>query len=72
MLKYTTGIDKGSSKSTVYIEDPIEGFNEYMRYKPFTISEKLNTDTAKKLAEERLKVMRFYLEALKFENEIDE
>lgn len=48
MLKHTTGMDKGSSKRTVYIEDPIEGFNEYMQYKPFTIPEKLNTETAKK------------------------
>ena len=72
MLKHATGIDKGSSKSTVYIEDPIEGFNEYMQYKPFTIPEKLNTDTAKKLAEKRLKIMRLYLEALNSETGTDE
>jgi len=72
MLKHATGIDKGSSKRTVYIEDPIEGFNEYMQYKPFTIPEKLNTDTAKKLAEERLKIMRLYLETLNLETGIDE
>jgi len=72
MLKYTTGMDKGSSKRTVYIEDPIEGFNEYMQYKPFTIPDKLNTDTAKKIAEERLKIMRTYLKALNFEAGIDE
>jgi uncharacterized protein len=72
MLKYTTGMDKGSSKRTVYIEDPIEGFNEYMQYKPFTIPEKLNTDTAKKIAEERLKIMRLYLEALNLETGINE
>jgi len=72
MLKHTTGMDKGSSKRTVYIEDPIEGFNEYMQYKPFTIPEKLNTDTAKKIAEERLKIMRLYLKALNFEAGIDE
>jgi uncharacterized protein len=71
MLKHATGLDKGSSKRTVYIEDPIEGFNEYMQYKPFTIPEKLNTDTAKKLAEERLKIMRLYLEALNLETGID-
>jgi len=64
MLKYATGIDKGSSKSTVYIEDPIEGFNEYIRYKPFTIPEKLNTNTSKRIAEERLKIMRLFLEEL--------
>jgi len=51
----------------VYIENPIEGFNEYMQYKPFIIPEKLNTDTAKKIAEERLKIMRLYLEALNSE-----
>lgn len=72
MLKYTTGMDKGSSKRTVYIEDPIEGFNEYMQYKPFTIPEKLNTDTAKKIAEERLKIMRLYLKSLNLEAGIDE
>lgn len=71
MLKHTTGMDKGSSKRTVYIEDPIEGFNEYMQYKPFTIPEKLNTDTAKKIAEERLKIMRLYLKALNFEAGVD-
>lgn len=69
MLKYTTGLDKGSSKKTVYRKDPVEGFNEYMRYKPFAIPEKLNTDTAKKIAEERLKIMHLYLEALNFETE---
>lgn len=67
MLKYTTGIDKGSSKKTVYTEDPIEGFNEYMSYKPFTIPEKLNTNTSKRIAEERLKIMRLYLEELNTE-----
>jgi uncharacterized protein len=56
----------------VYIENPIEGFNEYMQYKPFIIPEKLNTDTAKKIAEKRLKIMRLYLEALNSEIGIDE
>jgi uncharacterized protein len=68
MLKHTTGIDKGSSKQTVYIGDPIESFNEYMHYKPFTIPEKLNTAAARRIAEKRLKVMRVYLEALNEEN----
>ncbi|MDR7665312.1 HD domain-containing protein [Methanosarcina sp. Z-7115] len=72
MLKYTTGIDKGSSKKTVYVEDPIEGFNEYMQYKPFTIPEKLNTEASKRIAAERLKIMRLYLEALNLETAIDE
>lgn len=72
MLKHTTGLDKGSSKKTVYIGDPIESFNEYMVYKPFTIPEKLNTDTAKKIAEERLKLMRLYLGALNIETGTDE
>ncbi|AKB47303.1 metal-dependent phosphohydrolase [Methanosarcina sp. Kolksee] len=71
MLKHKTGMDKGSSKRTVYIEDPIEGFNEYMKYKPFTIPEKLNTDAAKKIAEERLKIMHIYLKALNLEAGID-
>ena len=48
MLKHTTGLDKGSSKKTVYVKDPVEGFNEYMHYKPFTIPKKLNTVTAKR------------------------
>ncbi|MDQ1274946.1 MAG: uncharacterized protein QG610_519, partial [Euryarchaeota archaeon] len=69
MLKHTTGLDKGSSKRTVYIDDPVEGFNEYMHYKPFTIPERLNTDTAKRIAEERLKIMHLYLEALNLEAE---
>lgn len=72
MLRHTTGIDKGSSKKTVYIEDPVEGFNEYMRYKPFTIPDKLNTAAAKKIAEERLKIMRLYLEALNLETGVNE
>ncbi|WP_048138000.1 HD domain-containing protein [Methanosarcina horonobensis] len=71
MLKHMTGLDKGSSKKTVYRENPVEGFNEYMHYKPFTIPEKLNTDTAKRIAEERLKIMRLYLEALNLETETD-
>lgn len=71
MLKHMTGIDKGSSKKTVYIEDPVEGFNEYMRYKPFTIPEKLNTNAAKKIAEERLKIMQLYLKILNLETGID-
>ncbi len=69
MLKHTTGLDKGASKKTVYIEDPVEGFNEYMRYKPFTIPDRLNTDTAKRIAGERLKIMHLYLEALNLETE---
>ena len=72
MLKHVTGIDKGSSKKTVYVEDPIEGFNEYMQYKPFTIPEKLNTDTSKRIAAERLKIMRLYLEALNLETGTNE
>lgn len=67
MLKHLTGIDKGSSKKTVYVQDPVEGFNEYMHYKPFTIPEKLNTDAAKRIAAERLKIMHLYLEALNLE-----
>jgi len=42
-----------------------------MKYKPFTIPEKLNTDAAKKIAEERLKIMRIYLKALNLEAGID-
>lgn len=72
MLKHTTGIDKGSSKKTVYVEDPIEGFNEYMQYKPFTIPEKLNTNASKRIAAERLKIMHLYLEALNLETGTDE
>jgi uncharacterized protein len=72
MLKHATGLDKGNSKKTVYIGNPIESFNEYMKYKPFIIPEKLNTDAAKKIAEERLKIMRLYLEALNVETGIDE
>ncbi|WP_410509160.1 HD domain-containing protein [Methanosarcina hadiensis] len=71
MLKHITGLDKGSSKGTVYIEDPVEGFNEYMSYKPFTIPGKLNTDAAKRIAGERLKIMHLYLEALNLEAEIE-
>jgi uncharacterized protein len=43
-----------------------------MQYKPFTIPEKLHTNTAKKLAEERLKIMRLYIKALNFETGMDE
>jgi len=68
MLKHISGVDKGSSKKTVYVEDPVKGFNEYMHYKPFTIPDKLNTETAKKIAAERLELMRLYLEALNLEN----
>lgn len=64
MLKHTNGIDKGESKKTVYMADPVDGFNEYMQYKPFRIPGKLNTGAAKKIAEERLEVMRSFQEAL--------
>lgn len=72
MLKHITGVDKGSSKKTVYIEDPVKGFNEYMQYKPFTIPEKLNTCTAKRIAKERLKIMQLYLEILNIETRNNE
>ncbi|MGB9926996.1 MAG: HD domain-containing protein [Methanosarcina sp.] len=68
MLKHITGVDKGSSKKTVYTGDPVQGFNEYMHYKPFTIPDRLNTKTARKIAEERLEIMRLFLETLNFEN----
>ncbi|MDD4497588.1 MAG: HD domain-containing protein [Methanosarcinaceae archaeon] len=64
MLKHTKGIDKGESKKTVYATDPVDGFNEYMQYKPFRIPEKLNTGTAKRIAEERLEIMCLFQEAL--------
>lgn len=67
MLKRTIEMDKVSSKKIIYIEDSIEGFNEYMYYKPFTILEKLNTNASKRIAGERLKIMRLYLEALNLE-----
>ncbi|MDD2439105.1 MAG: HD domain-containing protein [Methanosarcinaceae archaeon] len=71
MLKYTKGIDKGKSKKTVYAPDPVDGFYEYMQYKPSKIPEKLNTETAKRLAEERLKTMHLFQEALKREAECE-
>lgn len=65
-LKSTIGTVKETSMNA-YTEDPLEGFYEYMERKPFKILEKLNTGAAREIAEERLKVMHVYLDALKEE-----
>ncbi len=65
-LKQTIGTVKETSMNA-YKENPFDGFCDYMERKPFRIPERLNTETAKKIAEKRLQIMRLYLEELKEE-----
>ncbi|SFM92377.1 HD domain-containing protein [Methanolobus profundi] len=65
-LKQTIGTVKETSMNA-YTEDPFDGFYDYMERKPFKIPEKLNTETARVIAEQRLEIMRMYLEELKQE-----
>jgi uncharacterized protein len=65
-LKQTIGTVKETSMNA-YTEDPFDGFYDYMERKPFMIPERLNTETAKGIAEQRLTIMRMYLEQLKEE-----
>ena len=65
-LRSTIGTVKETSMNA-YTEDPLDGFYEYMTKKPFVIPERLNTDAAKEIAQERLKVMHAYLDALREE-----
>ncbi|WP_440953588.1 HD domain-containing protein [Methanococcoides sp. FTZ1] len=66
-LKHASGVEKESSRNA-YAEDPLDGFAEYMEMKPFKIMERLNTGAAKKIAEDRLKIMHQYLDALEDES----
>lgn len=65
-LKQTIGTVKETSMNA-YTEDPFDGFYDYMERKPFMIPERLNTQTAKEIAEQRLAIMNMYLEQLKEE-----
>jgi uncharacterized protein len=65
-LKSTIGTVKETSMNA-YKEDPFDGFCDYMERKPFRIMERLNTGTAKEIAEQRMRIMHLYLEELKAE-----
>ena len=65
-LKQTIGTVKETSMNA-YMEDPFDGFYDYMERKPFKIMGRLNTETAKEIADQRLAIMRMYLEQLKEE-----
>ena len=65
-LKHSIGTVKETSMNA-YTEDPFDGFYDYMQRKPFKIMDRLNTETAKVIAEERLRIMHLYLEELKRE-----
>ena len=65
-LKHSIGTVKETSMNA-YTEDPFDGFYDYMQRKPFKIMERLNTETAKVIAEQRLGIMQLYLEELKVE-----
>lgn len=69
-LKQTIGTVKETSMNA-YTEDPFDGFYDYMERKPFRIPERLNTETAKEIAEQRLVIMRMYLDELKQETNKD-
>lgn len=65
-LKQTIGTVKETSMNA-YTEDPFDGFYDYMERKPFKIPERLNTESARTIAEQRLEIMHMYLEELKRE-----
>ncbi len=65
-LKQTTGTVKETSMNA-YTEDPFHGFYDYMERKPFKIAQRLNTATAKEIAEHRFKIMCLYMEKLREE-----
>ncbi len=65
-IKHEHGIEKASAKNA-YSEDPLDGFIEYMDMKPFKIIDRLNTDSGKEIARERMDIMHRYLEELKAE-----
>ena len=65
-LKHTIGTVKKTSMNA-YTPDLFEGFNDYMINKPFKIRDRLNTKTARQIADERLRIMHVYLDSLKME-----
>lgn len=65
-LRSSIGTVKETS-TNAYMDDPLEGFYDYMEKKPFRILERLNTGTAREIARERLKLMHVYLNALQEE-----
>ncbi|HJH31674.1 MAG TPA: HD domain-containing protein [Methanosarcinaceae archaeon] len=65
-LKQTIGTVKETSMNA-YASDPIDGFSDYMENKPFKIRDRLNTDAARKIADERIELMHVYLNALEVE-----
>ncbi|MDK2893101.1 HD domain-containing protein [Methanohalophilus sp.] len=65
-LKHTIGTVKETSMNA-YMEDPLDGFEDYMTRKPFKIMDRLNTDTSKEIAKERLVIMETFLEQLRKE-----
>ena len=69
-LKQTIGTVKETSMNA-YALDPIDGFSDYMENKPFKIKDRLNTNAARKIADERLELMYMYLEALEMETSRD-
>ena len=62
-LRTTIGTVKETSMNA-YTEDPFDGFYDYMERKPFRIKERLNTRTARDIAEQRLNIMQMYLDEL--------
>lgn len=69
-LKHTIGTVKETSMNA-YMEDPFDGFEDYMERKPFKIMERLNTDTSKEIAKERLIIMETFLEQLRKERSVE-
>jgi len=69
-LRHTIGTVKETSMNA-YTPDPFDGFSDYMANKPFRIRDRLNTETARQIADERLDVMHAYLDALEMETSRD-
>ncbi len=69
-LKHTIGTVKETSMNA-YMEDPFDGFEDYMERKPFKIMERLNTNTSKDIAKERLIIMETFLKQLRKERSVE-
>jgi uncharacterized protein len=54
-----------------YMANPFERFEDYMERKPFKIMERLNTNTSKEIAKERLSIMALFLEQLRKERMLE-
>lgn len=62
-MEHLNGVVKESSINA-YMPDPVDGFLDYIVRKPYLIPGRLNTETARRICEERLEIMRAFHDAL--------